>query len=912
MDATEQKSYPFLGIRQRVLFPGFSINLKIGRPKSIRLAQSLYNKQGQHLLFVTTFVPLEREKSINLDTVKIPPAAGKFENDDEDVEENQNVFRTGVLAVVTKLSKVSDYYRMTVQGIDRAELLNFTSFAPFMRARIKRLSSIATLSTREKALTTSLRKSGKEFAKRLREERKESSRMRQLTKDIAQSIENVRPVLLADLLVQNVDSTLEEKQLTLAEKDLQKRLEVVNKLVQKQLLEYEIHEKVENEMKNSIKNTQKEFMIRRQMKALQAELDEVLKEKGEEVDKSDNDILAEKISKLVLPPDTLKIVERELNRMKAIQPSQPEYNVIKTFLDVVVDLPWNKYTNDNLDIAAARAQLERDHFGLQKVKKRILEFLSVMALNKKQEAGEKFTAPILCLAGPPGVGKTSLGKSVAAALGRKFVRFSLGGVRDEAEIRGHRKTYIGAMPGKIISTFKKCESLNPVILLDEIDKVSSQQAARQGDVSSALLEVLDPEQNSTFTDHYLGFPFDISQALFIATANDLSTIPGPLMDRMEVIEIPSYTTKEKIEIARHYLIPKQLKKHSIPLDIKFESAAVSKIISNYTREAGVRSLERQVAAICRDLAVKVLQNQTEKENDLNSVSAAVSEADDEISKHQLVKVITEATVEDILGTKRFVYDSELVNLQAMTSGVSIGLAYTRFGGDVLFIETALHYGNGQVKLTGSLGQVMSESVNAAFTFIKSNVGELQLSKQFDNIQALLTKIDVHVHFPSGAVPKDGPSAGVAICASILSAISGRLIRSDTACTGEISLRGKVLPVGGIKEKVLAAHRAGLKRVVLPQANAKDISEIPEDVRNTITLIPCDGVIEALHNLFNDDDDLSAKPKWYYDFPEDELPSGTARGNDVLLKRHGQKAPSTNTNSENHSKDLCGPILRSLL
>ncbi|MBQ4334575.1 MAG: endopeptidase La, partial [Myxococcaceae bacterium] len=523
-----------------------------------------------------------------------------------------------------------------------------------------------------------------------------------------------------------------------------------------------------------------------QLKAIKEELGEL----GD--DEEELDELQSRLKEAGLPPEVEKAAQKEMNRLKTIPAASSEYTVSRTYLDWIADLPWNKTTEDNLDIPNAREVLEADHFGLEKVKKRILEYLAVRKLKNDMKG------PILCLVGPPGVGKTSLGQSVARAVGRKFVRLSFGGVRDEAEIRGHRRTYVGALPGRIIQSMKKAGTSNPLMMLDEIDKLG---ADFRGDPAAALLEVLDPEQNNTFADHYLDLPFDLSKVLFIATANQLDPVPAPLRDRMEIIELPGYTFDEKIEIARRHLIPKQIREHGITADqFELTEAGLAKVIIGFTREAGVRTLERRVADLCRAVAVEVASGKTDKH------------------------VLDEKEVGDILGSERFWNE---VAERTEVSGGATGLAWTPAGGDILFIEATQMPGKGMLTLTGQLGDVMKESCQAALSYVRANGQLLGVSGNF------LEKTDLHVHFPAGAVPKDGPSAGVTILTALVSLLTGIRARGDTAMSGEVTLRGQVLPVGGIKEKVLAAHRAGIKRLVLPERNRKDILEVPEQARNEI-------------------------------------------------------------------------------
>jgi len=545
--------------------------------------------------------------------------------------------------------------------------------------------------------------------------------------------------------------------------------------------------KIDSAVKGEMSKTQREYYLRQQLKAIKEELGEM----GEEEEELDE--LAERLKKAGLPPEVEKVANKELNRLKTIPAASSEYTVARTYLDWIADLPWSKQSEDNLDIDNARKILDADHHGIQKVKKRILEYLAVRKLKNDMRG------PILCLVGPPGVGKTSLGQSIARAVNRKFVRLSLGGVRDEAEIRGHRRTYVGALPGRFIQSMKKAGTRNPVMMLDEIDKLG---ADFRGDPSSALLEVLDPEQNNSFADHYLDVAFDLSKVLFIATANQLDPIPGPLRDRMEIIELSGYTFEEKEMIARTHLIPKQLKEHGLAAvdQLVIEDKALQLLLTSYTREAGVRSLERRIADLCRAVAVDFASGKTDKQT------------------------ITPDRVIEILGPER--YYSEVAE-RTETPGVATGLAWTASGGDLLFIECTKMQGKGGLTLTGQLGDVMKESAQAALSYLRANAERLGLNPLF------LEKTDIHLHFPAGSIPKDGPSAGVTILTALTSLMTGIRVRSDTAMTGEATLRGLVLPVGGIKEKVLAAHRAGIKRIVLPERCRKDMVDVPEQAKKEL-------------------------------------------------------------------------------
>ncbi|OQX01676.1 MAG: endopeptidase La, partial [Desulfobacteraceae bacterium IS3] len=594
------------------------------------------------------------------------------------------------------------------------------------------------------------------------------------------------PGILANMVASTINSTIEEKQQILETDNVAERLKEVTRMVNYQLEILELGNKIQTQVKGDMDKQQKEYYLRQQLKAIRDELGEK-DENTVEVDE-----YRAKIAEKNLPPEAKKEAERELNRLARMHPSSSEYTVASTYLDWLTAIPWNQSTADTLDIKKAVKILDEDHFGLEKVKKRIIEYLAVRKLNPDSKG------PILCFAGPPGTGKTSLGRSVARALGRKFVRISLGGVRDEAEIRGHRRTYVGALPGRIIQEIRRAESNNPVFMLDEIDKVGSDF---RGDPSSALLEVLDPEQNFSFSDHYLDVPFDLSKVMFITTANLLDPIPPALRDRMEVLELLGYTEDEKVKIANRYLIPRQRKENGLKAEhISLTSGAVRRIISGYTREAGLRNLEREIATICRGVAAKIA------EGDIESA------------------VIKSVNVAKYLGAIRFV--PEIVERAAMP-GIAIGLAWTQTGGEILFIEATAMKGKKGLTLTGQLGDVMKESATAALSFIRSNAASLGISEEFFETH------DIHIHVPAGAIPKDGPSAGVTMLTALSSLLMNKTVKEKLAMTGEITLRGQVLPVGGIKEKVLAAHRAGIKTLILPKRNKKDIEDIPKKVQKEI-------------------------------------------------------------------------------
>ena len=745
---------PILPLRNSVFFPGGVLPLAVGRQKTIALIKDAV--RDEQLIGVITQRRAEEED----------PTA-------------ESLYPIGTIARIVKLLKMGeDNYSLVVQGLARFRLDELIQEEPYLKARVSPVDEEHTAGNVElEALGINLKKLAREVIELTPE-------LPAAAIDLIESI--THPGNLADLIAANVDVTIEEKQSILETVDLNARMQLVLELLNRKREILKLSSKIDSAVKGEMSKTQREYYLRQQLKAIKEELGEL----GD--DEEELDELQSRLKEAGLPPEVEKAAQKEMNRLKTIPAASSEYTVSRTYLDWIADLPWNKTTEDNLDIPNAREVLEADHFGLEKVKKRILEYLAVRKLKNDMKG------PILCLVGPPGVGKTSLGQSVARAVGRKFVRLSFGGVRDEAEIRGHRRTYVGALPGRIIQSMKKAGTSNPLMMLDEIDKLG---ADFRGDPAAALLEVLDPEQNNTFADHYLDLPFDLSKVLFIATANQLDPVPAPLRDRMEIIELPGYTFDEKIEIARRHLIPKQIREHGITADqFELTEAGLAKVIIGFTREAGVRTLERRVADLCRAVAVEVASGKTDKH------------------------VLDEKEVGDILGSERFWNE---VAERTEVSGVATGLAWTPAGGDILFIEATQMPGKGMLTLTGQLGDVMKESCQAALSYVRANGQLLGVSGNF------LEKTDLHVHFPAGAVPKDGPSAGVTILTALVSLLTGIRARGDTAMSGEVTLRGQVLPVGGIKEKVLAAHRAGIKRLVLPERNRKDILEVPEQARNEI-------------------------------------------------------------------------------
>lgn len=692
-----------------------------------------------------------------------------------------DVYEVGCAVIIRTLVKMPDAVRLIVQGIARIKIVERLQTEPYLRARIEVLEEPQYEETEE--IEAWRRSVAALFDQAIRLSPNLPDELRSLTQAVQET--NV----MADLVAAHMQLPLEEKQRLLETVDLHERLKLLLEMMSKEVRVLELSSKVHSEVSAELSKSQREYYLREQLKAIQRELGES-EDRGEELEE-----FRQKIDAAGMPEEALKEANREFDRLRRINPGSPEYTVARTYLETMVALPWSKSTEDHLDLAEVRRVLDADHFGLEKVKSRIIEFLAV----RKVKQGP-VRQPILCLAGPPGVGKTSLGRSIAHAMGRKFVRISLGGMRDEAEIRGHRRTYIGALPGQIIQGLRRAETRNPVFVLDEIDKLGSDF---RGDPSSALLEVLDPEQNFAFRDHYIDAPFDLSHVFFITTANRLDTIPPPLRDRMEVIEIGGYTEQEKAEIAMRHLVPKQIEEHGLrPAQLKFEPKAIRLLITNYTREAGVRNLEREIAAVVRKATLEFAEGRKRK------------------------LVVGPKFLEAALGAPRYLHDE--VAERELIPGLAVGLVWTPVGGDVVFIESARMPGSKGLILTGQLGDVMKESATAALSYIRSHAAKLKIPEDF------YEKSEIHIHVPAGAVPKDGPSAGVTMLTALASLLTGRTVKPRLAMTGELTLSGQVLPVGGIKEKVLAAHRAGVRTILLPEDNRKDyLEDIPEDIRNDL-------------------------------------------------------------------------------
>lgn len=755
----ESESYPVMPLRNTVLFPQQVIPIYIGREKSLKLINEL-PASSKHIVVVA-----QEDGSI------------------EDPKPDE-MYSFGTLAVVLKVFDMPDNSKSAiVQGIDRVKILSFKEKEPYYRAVVQRLSdNVPSEDIELDALGNNLRQVFSELIQVAPNLSEEHTGM----------LSNIqKPSRLADRSVSLLTVPNPEKQEVLEELDVKKRVEKAIKILSKEIQRIKLGEEIQTEVHDEITKSQREYYLREQMKAIKREL-------GEDESQVELKDIEDAIKKAKMPEDAEKVALKELDRLSKIPSQSPEYTVSRTYLDWLTELPWSKTSEDSINVKDAKSILDKDHYGLEKVKERILEYLAVRALKMQKDPEGALRGPLLCFAGPPGVGKTSLGRSIARSMGREFVRISLGGVRDEAEIRGHRRTYIGALPGRIIQSLKKAGTNNPVFMLDEIDKLGGDF---RGDPSSALLEVLDPEQNNTFADHYLEVDFDLSKVMFISTANYRDPIPPALRDRMEIIEFSGYIEDEKVQIAKQHLIPKQMKENALTKkDVALNETGIKELINSYTREAGVRNLEREIANVFRKVARDKIEKNTKK-----------------------IKV-NKKKVSDYLGAPRFY--SELAE-RTTKPGVVTGLAWTAAGGDILFIEASKMKGKGRLTLTGQLGDVMKESATAAMTYVRSHTDILGLDEDFNE------NTDIHVHVPAGAIPKDGPSAGVGMFTAIVSLLTGIPVKNRVAMTGEITLRGNVLPVGGVKEKITAAHRAGIKTIILPDHNRKDLEEIPDHIKKDL-------------------------------------------------------------------------------
>jgi ATP-dependent Lon protease len=759
---------PILPLRNSVLFPGAIIPIDVGRRKSVRLVEDAIAKERPVIGILT-----------QKDARTEDPGSG-------------DLYMVGCAARILKVIKLAkDNFSVILQGVSRFEVSTFDGAEPFLAAKVRSVPDPTSSDVELDALVMNL----KDIAKRV------VKLMPELPKEAGALVDSVTEAgHLADLITRHLELEVGEKQDVLETFDLKTRTRKVLQFLSRQLEVLKVRERINTQVQEEMGRNQREYVLRQQLKAIKEELGE-LDDGGGDLDE-----FAEKITKAKMPEEAEKVSRKQLDRLKGMQPSSAEYTVTRTYLEWLVELPWSVSTEDHIELPEVRRCLDEDHYDLDKVKKRIVEYMAVRKLKNDKKG------PILCLAGPPGVGKTSLGRSVARAIGRKFGRISLGGVRDEAEIRGHRRTYVGSLPGRIIQGIKKAGTNNPVFVLDEIDKLGHDF---RGDPASALLEVLDPEQNSSFSDHYLEVTFDLSKVLFIATANQLDPIPWALRDRLEIIELPGYTRQEKKMIARKFLVPKQLDDHGLTNDrCEITDEALFEIVDSYTREAGVRNLEREIGSVCRAVAVKVAEGQAKEH-----------------------EVIDPVVVEEVLGPKKYV--SEVAE-RVGEPGVATGLAWTAVGGDILFIEATQMPGKGKLTLTGQLGDVMKESVTAALSFVRGRAAALGLDPG-----NFLENKDLHVHVPAGAVPKDGPSAGVTMYTALVSLLTGVPVRPDVAMTGEITLRGNVLQIGGVKEKLLAAHRAGIKRVIIPERNVKDLIDVPEEVKREMEILSVKRMDEVL-------------------------------------------------------------------
>lgn len=755
----KRQMLPLLPLRGITVFPHMTVHFDVGRTKSIKaISEAMHNHQ---LIFLVTQTDA---------TVEEPDENG--------------IYKVGTIAVIRQILRLpGDAVRVLVEGISRAEIAEVIQTEPYFEAEVCEKVYVYEKNDKNEAKAL-MRKTISIFEEYVNLNQKINPEIFARVSDINELSE------LSDIIAANLTISTEDKQQILSEFDSKVRLEKLISCLAKEIEILNLEKNISAKVKQQIDKVQKEYYLKEQMKAIQDELGDKDGIAGEIAE------YREKFKALELPEEVAKKTEKELDRLQKMQSGSAEGSVIRNYLDCIAELPWNKKTEDYIDLKKAKEILDKDHFGLEKVKDRILEYLAVKKMTKSLDG------PILCLYGPPGVGKTSIAKSIAKAVNRNYVRLSLGGVKDEAEIRGHRRTYVGAMPGRIINAMKQAGSKNPLILLDEIDKMSSDY---KGDTASAMLEVLDAEQNFSFRDHFLEVPFDLSDVMFIMTANSLDTIPRPLLDRMEIITLSSYTGEEKLNIASKYLIPKQMEKHGLAKNsLTISQSVIKEIIDGYTREAGVRTLEREIATICRRSVREILEENVKK------------------------VVITHKNLENYLGPVKVMHDKANKKNEI---GIVTGLAWTAVGGEILNIEVNTMPGAGRLELTGQLGDVMKESAKAGFTYIRSIANRLDIPEDF------YKNIDIHIHIPEGATPKDGPSAGITMTTAVISALTGIPVKHDVAMTGEITLRGRVLPIGGLKEKVYAAYRAGIKTIIIPKDNEKDLEEISESIRNKLTFVP---------------------------------------------------------------------------
>ena len=772
---------PLLPIRDIVIYPYMMLPLFVGRDVSIRAVEEA----------------LSRDRLIFLVSQK---------NSAEENPATADIHRVGTIASIMRMLKLADgRVKILVQGLAKGEVDTYLRERPFFEVKIRKViePTLAEVPIEVEALMRTAK-----------EKIEQILNLKNLPPEIVMVTDNISdPGVLADLVASNLRLKIEESQAILEVFDPIERLKKVNDLLARELELSTMQARIQNQAKEEMSKTQRDYFLREQLKQIQQELGEG-DERAEEIGE-----LKKQIEKAKMPTEVKREADKQLHRLEQMHPESSEASLVRTYLDWLVDLPWSKKTKDNLNIKKAKQVLDEDHYNLEKIKERILEYLAVNKLRRK------IKGPILCFVGPPGVGKTSLGRSVARALGRNFVRVSLGGVRDEAEIRGHRRTYVGALPGRVVQGIKQAGSNNPVFMLDEIDKVG---ADFRGDPSAALLEVLDPEQNHAFSDHYLNLPFDLSNVLFICTANLLDPVPAALADRMEVIQLSGYTNEEKLEIARKFLIPRQLDDNGISTKhLEISNDAILRIIAEYTKEAGLRNLEREFAAICRKVARKVAEGKVE------------------------LTRITRANVHSLLGAPKFLPEAEQ---ETHEIGVATGLAWTSAGGEILYIEASLSRGRGNLTLTGQLGEVMKESAQAAVSYARAHAKKLGIEEDF------YQKLDIHIHVPAGAIPKDGPSAGITMATALISALTRRPVSRDVAMTGEITLRGRVLPIGGLKEKSLAAFRAGMKTIIIPDRNEKDLDEVPKVLRRKLNWVVAKNMSDVLQAALMDKEKSPTKTR----------------------------------------------------
>ncbi|MGG3283978.1 endopeptidase La [Paenibacillus solani] len=761
------RRFPLLPLRGLLVYPSMVLHLDVGREKSVKALEKAMVEDNLILLCSQSEVNIEEPTQ-------------------------DDIFRIGTVANVRQMLKLPNgTIRVLVEGMERAEVIEYTDQEEYYEVIARELPEEENHDPEVSALMRTVLSQFENYI----------NLSKKVTPETLAAVSDIdEPGRLADVITSHLSLKIKDKQEILETIDVRKRLEKLLDILNNEREVLELERKINQRVKKQMEKTQKEYYLREQMKAIQKELGDKEGRAGEVEE------LRGQLEELELPERVQEKVEKEIDRLEKMPASSAEGGVIRNYVDWLLALPWSNKTEDDLDIVKAEQVLDEDHYGLEKPKERVLEYLAVQKLVKKMKG------PILCLVGPPGVGKTSLARSIARSLERKFVRVSLGGVRDEAEIRGHRRTYVGAMPGRIIQGMKTAGSMNPVFLLDEIDKMASDF---RGDPSSALLEVLDPEQNNTFSDHFVEIPFDLSNVMFVTTANVLHNIPRPLLDRMEVLNIPGYTELEKLQIANRYLLPKQKSEHGLaPEQLVLDEEALMKVIREYTRESGVRNLEQQVAALCRKAAKQIVTNQSE---------SIEIKADD---------------IKEYLGIPKFRYGMAELEDQV---GTVTGLAWTEVGGETLTIEVTVVPGTGKLTLTGKLGDVMKESAQAAFSFTRSKAVELGIDPDFHE------KLDVHIHIPEGAIPKDGPSAGITIATALISSLTKRHVARDVAMTGEITLRGRVLPIGGLKEKSLAAHRAGYKKILLPKDNERDLRDIPDSVKNDVEFVPVSHMDQVLEH-----------------------------------------------------------------